>query len=142
MTHEQKQRIEDMRWQGLSCSRIAGFLGLSVGAVKAHCWRHNLPVCNASKTAENGKQRTRCRQCGKLLEQTPKCKPKIFCSDQCRFAWWRTHRYMLNRKAIYHLACSYCGKVFKSYGNKNRKYCCHACYIKDRFGEYDRKTSA
>ncbi len=142
MTHEQKQRIEDMRWQGLSCSRIAGFLGLSVNTVKSFCRRHNLPVRNASKAVGNEEKRTQCRQCGKLLEQMPKSKPKTFCDNQCRFAWWSAHRYMLNRKAIYHLTCACCGKVFESYGNKNRKYCCHACYIKDRFGEYSRKASA
>ncbi|RXM53885.1 RNA polymerase subunit sigma-70, partial [Clostridium tetani] len=27
----------------------------------------------------------------------------------------------------------YCGKEFSAYGNKNRKYCSHNCYIRDRF---------
>ena len=30
--------------------------------------------------------------------------------------------------------CEKCGKKFISYGNKDRKYCCHECYIEDRFG--------
>lgn len=142
MTAEQKRKIQDMRWRGLSCARIADLLGLSVGAVKMHCWRNNLPVRNASKDVENGEKRTQCKQCGKLLKQTPKSKPKTFCTDQCRLAWWSTHRDRLNRKAVYRLTCVYCGKVFESYGNKGRKYCSHACYIKDRFGEarYEREA--
>ncbi len=134
VTEEQKQSIQDMRRQGLSCARIADFLGLSVSAVKMHCWRNNLSACNASKDAENEEKRTRCRQCGKLLEQTPKSKSKTFCGDQCRLAWWSAHRDRLNRKAIYHLSCAHCGRPFDSYGNKTRKYCCHACYIAGRFG--------
>lgn len=27
----------------------------------------------------------------------------------------------------------YCGKAFVAYGNKDRKYCSHDCYIRDRF---------
>lgn len=37
-------------------------------------------------------------------------------------------------KANYECICEYCGKTFLSYGNKNRKYCSHSCYINDRFG--------
>lgn len=38
-----------------------------------------------------------------------------------------------NEKAMYRLVCVHCGQEFVSYGNRNRKYCCHDCYIKDRF---------
>lgn len=37
------------------------------------------------------------------------------------------------RKAFYPLICAECGKEFLSYGNRKRKYCSHACYIKARF---------
>jgi len=33
------------------------------------------------------------------------------------------------------MTCARCGKEFTSYGNKNRKYCSHDCYIKARFWE-------
>ncbi|KAB3532137.1 hypothetical protein F8154_12250 [Alkaliphilus pronyensis] len=36
-----------------------------------------------------------------------------------------------NKKA-YILQCEYCGKKYKSLGTKNRKYCSHDCYIRDR----------
>ena len=41
---------------------------------------------------------------------------------------------LVNRKANYECTCEKCGKKFISYGNKDRKYCCHECYIEDRFG--------
>ena len=56
--------------------------------------------------------------------------------EKCRLAWWNEHRDSMNRKAVYRLTCAYCGEVFDSYGNKSRKYCSHACYIKDRFGRH------
>ena len=40
----------------------------------------------------------------------------------------------VNRKANYEFICPHCKKPFSAYGNKNRKYCSHACYIEDRFG--------
>jgi hypothetical protein len=75
-----------------------------------------------------------CKQCGKLIKIIPKRKPKIFCSDECRAEWWNTHPENVQRKAVYHFTCAHCGKPFTAYGNKGRKYCCHQCYIADRFG--------
>lgn len=34
------------------------------------------------------------------------------------------------------MECKYCHKIFESYGNKTRKYCCHAHYVLDRYGEF------
>ena len=41
---------------------------------------------------------------------------------------------MVKRKAIYEYTCTTCGSAFTAYGNIHRKYCCHECYIADRFG--------
>ena len=41
---------------------------------------------------------------------------------------------MVKRKAIYEYTCPTCGSAFTAYGNRHRKYCCHECYIADRFG--------
>lgn len=42
---------------------------------------------------------------------------------------------IIYRKAVYAYTCAHCGKPFTAYGNKERKYCSHNCYISDRFGE-------
>ena len=56
-------------------------------------------------------------------------------SDTCRTAWWNSHPDCVDRKAVYAYTCAHCGKPFTAYGNKERKYCSHGCYISDRFGE-------
>ena len=75
-----------------------------------------------------------CEYCGKDVKQLPGRKLKRFCSDKCRMAWWNQHQENVNRKANYDYVCAYCGKAFTAYGNANRKYCSHECYIEDRFG--------
>ena len=64
-------------------------------------------------------------------------RPRRFCSEACRRAYWKMHREEINKsdKAIYTMECPYCGKIFESYGNKRRKYCCHEHYVLDRFGK-------
>jgi hypothetical protein len=120
MDKEQRGRALSLRKQGLSHAVIAKELSLSVNTVKSFCRRHEA-------------KKLLCRSCGKPLEQIPKRKPKSFCCKGCRETWWKTHRDEMQRKAFYRIACACCGKEFDSYGNKNRKYCCHPCYIKDRF---------
>lgn len=132
MTGEQKESIHQMRAEKFSYSQIATSLGISLNTIKSYCRRNGLHG-NLSQTA-NGDD-TVCQQCGKRLYQKQKQKPKKFCSDQCRRAWWKEHQDQLHKKAVYVLTCAHCGTSFQSYGNKKRKYCTHACYIKDRFGE-------
>ena len=52
----------------------------------------------------------------------------------CRNKWWNSHLNLVNRKAVYQYVCPGCKKEFSVYGNGNRKYYTHECYIKDRFG--------
>jgi rRNA maturation endonuclease Nob1 len=108
----------------LSYATIGKRLGLSVNTVKSFCRR---------RTSD----KLLCRNCGKALEQTPKQKAKSFCGDWCRRAWWKTHRDQIRKKALYRLRCLACGRHFESYGNRNRKYCSHDCYIADRFKRSD-----
>ena len=75
----------------------------------------------------------RCRECGAALVQTEGMKTRVFCSVECRKKWWKEHPEMLNKKAVYPYTCAGCGREFTAYGNSKRKYCSHACYIKDRF---------
>ena len=37
-------------------------------------------------------------------------------------------------KAVYAYICPVCKKEFSVYGNANRKYCSHQCYVAGRFG--------
>ena len=126
MTTEEKAKIADLRCNGYGYKKIAQAIGVSVDTVKSYCRRNGL---NGVRTIE-----TVCPCCGKTLINVPGKKAKKFCSDRCRNKWWNSHLDQVKRKAIYEFICPNCKKPFTAYGNANRKYCCHECYIEDRFG--------
>jgi endogenous inhibitor of DNA gyrase (YacG/DUF329 family)/DNA-binding CsgD family transcriptional regulator len=132
MTETHKARILEMRRLGCTYRHIAATLGLSEGTVKSRCLRaaKKDPDSHPGSHSEIS-----CRQCGGPVAQMPKRKRRIFCSKACRQSWWNSHLYLVDRssKALHHLTCGACGKRFSSYGNANRKYCSHRCYINDRY---------
>lgn len=127
MTDEQEKQIQSMRMQGIGYRTIGKVLGILDNTVRSFCRRKELGKTN--------KATIMCKQCGKPIKITPKQKPRKFCSDACRTAWWNGHLEYVERKAVYEFTCACCGKSFTAYGNKNRKYCSHECYIADRFGK-------
>ncbi len=135
MTYQQKEKIKQMRGEGISYSKIAATLGISENTVKSFCRRNNLG--GVGMGIANQADDAFCRQCGALLTHTPSAKKKRFCSDQCRMAWWNAHPEAVNRKAIYSFICANCSTAFESYGNKNRKYCSRACYGKSKAVRYE-----
>lgn len=131
MTKEQKNQINRLRNEGFSYSKIAQRLCISENTVKSYCRRNNLNGVLGISSQKSGNE-TFCKQCGALINQPNKVKPKRFCSDDCRMAWWNAHPESVNRKAIYKLACAFCGREFESYGNKGRKFCNRVCYGKSK----------
>lgn len=131
MTDAQKQNIKEMRRQGVGYKRIAGSLGLSENTVKSFCQRNKLEVSAVSAAAQSMEIKPKCKHCGKTLEQTANKKPKTFCDDRCRYAWWNTNP--AKQKSACHSVCGCCGKAFASLRSRNRKYCGNACYVASRF---------
>ena len=131
MNDLQRKAIEKLRNKGAGYKAIAQKLGLSVNTVKSHCRRNGL---TGKQSGTDAIEVLFCKKCGKKLTQSVGAKQKSFCSDECRLSWWKEHPEKVKRKAYYELTCAYCQKAFHSYGNKNRKYCSHECYIADRFG--------
>jgi len=130
MTLAQKNTIKYMRLDGKSYGEIAKWLGLSINTVKSHCQRKKLTHTPKKLNANT----SYCKQCGQEMEIIAKRKMKKFCSDKCRSIWWAANPELVKRKATYDFICVYCGGAFTAYGNNNRKYCNHACYIASRFG--------
>ncbi len=126
MTNVQKQQIITLRKQGYGYIKIGQMLEISNNTVRSFCRRNDLD----SDTLTNPNN---CKHCGKPIKRASGRKPKKFCSDACRMLWWNNHLDCVSRKAVYEFTCAYCGRAFSAYGNKNRKYCCHACYIADRY---------
>ena len=131
MTNEQRVLIDSLRAQGLGSKKIAAQTELSENTVKSYLRRGT----SADRTP---KEKTSapgfCRFCGKPVKQNPGRKAKLYCSDACRSGWWNSHLDQVKRKAIYSYVCPTCNKPFTAYGDKNRKYCSHACYVAARFG--------
>lgn len=133
MNDTQRQQIEKLRTDGLSYGKISEALGLSINTIKTYCRRHGFGgvVATSAQIDETGHF---CLCCGIPVVQTFGRKEKRFCSDRCRNKWWNQNLDKVNRKANYEYICLCCKKPFTAYGNKNRKYCSHECYIEDRFG--------
>ena len=132
MTNEQKEKVMLMRRQCYSYSEIADSVGVAKNTIKSFCQRNDLGERYVQNVKEKGSNA--CPQCGGPVEQTSRTKPRRFCSASCRQSWWNANLGLVNRKAVYRYQCKYCGKPFMAYGNRNRKYCCHSCYIAARFG--------
>lgn len=123
MNEAQKEQIAALRQKEYSYARVARELGLSENTVKSYCRRSGLSA-----------DAVFCRSCGRRILNKENQKPRQFCSDACRAAWWKSHPGKVKRKAVYSFVCAHCGRPFTAYGNSGRKYCCHQCYISARFG--------
>ena len=136
MTNEEKRRIAELRKQGFGYKRIAQALKLSEGTVKTFCHRNSMtcPSLEAIPAENIACMQSLCRCCGAQVTQYPGRKEKKFCSDACRNKWWNTHLGEAKRKSMTEYVCPACGKSFRAYEKRNRRYCSHSCYIADRFG--------
>lgn len=133
MKEEQEKQIIKMRKSGLGFTAIASRLQLSKIAVRAFCKAQGLMKMSSPNLEMNKNNPDSCRNCSKKLKHTNRNMKRQFCSDRCRMDWWNTHPNKVKRKAFYLFTCAYCDDEFISYGNAKRKYCCHECYINDRY---------
>lgn len=117
MTQEQIKVINQMKHAGAGARRIAKATGIPFETVKSYLRRHR----------DSPEDENHCRYCGAPIQSTPKCRPKKYCSDKCRLAWWKEHPERLNRKALYPKICVFCGQAFMAYGHINQKYCSRIC---------------
>ena len=120
-----KDEIVRLRGKGFTYTAIADTLGLSVNTVKSYCQRNGLGKVKPQKRL--------CAHCSAEIIGTPKTKPKKFCSDKCRAAWWSQHPEKLRPGKAHTVGCAFCGVTFQASVSTRRKYCSHACYISARF---------
>ena len=128
MIEIEKRRINELREAGLGYKAISKQLSISVNTVKSYCRRTNQTGTAPKPTPK------KCDNCGKPIIQNPSHKLRRFCCDRCRQLWWSSRFDEGEHKAVYKYTCPACGKRFQVYGKSKHKYCCHECYIKDRFG--------
>ena len=120
MTREERMRVTELQKAGLGYRKIALITGINEYTVRGWVRRH--PIVKEDDNPN------KCKNCGKPITIIPGHRPRQFCSDDCRMAWWAVNRDKLNKKAWYDLVCHYCGKEFRSYGDAKQKYCCRKCY--------------
>jgi len=138
MTDDQARQIREFRINGAGYKAIASVLGLSRDIVRNYCKSSSFsgyPVEVAMNLEERMRQGQVCRCCGKIIRQPLMGRKRKFCSETCRRQWWATHPEESRKQetALYEKTCVYCGKSFIVYGNRNRRYCRHECYVHDRF---------
>lgn len=130
MTEEQKETIERLRNVGLGYRKIAMVLELSRDKARNYCKASGLDgYAKKRLQAKEGKQMeedcadSACRYCGKPIEKQNTGRKRIYCSEECRRAWYLP---------LYKHECMFCGKKFES-SSKMQKFCSYDCYIRDRF---------
>ena len=128
MTNEQKEQILAYKRDGFGYKKIGQLTCLSENTIKSFCKR------NKTKEKQIDVQDGICPYCGTPIQVSTGRKRRKFCSDKCRMKWWNEHLDRVDKKANYEFVCACCKKPFTAYGNAHRKYCCHECYIEDRFG--------
>lgn len=140
LTDEQKKKITELRLQGMGYETIAKQLGDDVkkASVRYFCRSRGLvgtPDLIALNFDVHRENPIYCKQCGARLVRNRYSGVKLFCNEKCRREWWKEHPRdnEVTRKKPIRLTCEYCHEKFISYGNPNRKYCSHDCYIKQRF---------
>lgn len=144
MTEEQGIQIVKLRGQGLGYKQIAGMVNLSRDSVRSYCKTRGLTGyvsavrMNMKDMMDRG---AACGFCGGPMKKAATGRPRRFCCEECRRRYWKGHRAEIKKSesAIYIRECLYCHETFESYGNKNRKFCCHDHYIKYRFYEDGKK---
>lgn len=138
MTDEQREKIKELRLEGMGYKAIATTIGLTRDSVRGFCRRHGLEgdSCVVALNVQvKHQQNLLCNHCEKIMKKKLKGRTRRFCSDACRRTWWKKNieKGVKKESAMYSFICPHCQSSFEVYGNKKRKYCSHHCYIKDRF---------
>lgn len=129
---EQKKQVIALRNKGVSYGQISEKLDMNLNTVKSICQRN----CN-NKQEEQTSGYTHCLYCGKLIMQIANRKKKKFCSNNCRYLWWQKNGIKESENGVHSFVCKHCGTEFQTYGCNQRKYCCHECYVADRYEKKD-----
>lgn len=142
LQNEQKQKISELRKKGYGYGSIALILNIKRDTVRDFCRRNGLDgylgyglLMPAERKRQIVNAPSHCKYCRQPINESERRGRKSrFCSDKCRRKWWKEHPDMKDRRetAWYSFICLYCGKDFKAYGNKNRKFCSVKCTLNYR----------
>ena len=124
MTEQEKNKIKQLRNEGLSYQDIAIQLNLSRNTVSSFLRR-----IKQNETEIAGV----CKFCAASFIPRSGNRIKHFCSDKCRMEWWKRHKEKMKANLeIKH--CIFCGREFETYKSRNKKYCSRECYLEHMGG--------
>ena len=129
MTDKQREKIIELRKLGIGYRSIATAMNMSRDKVRNFCKAQGLDGYGKNNKKADGEKTIRelCKNCGRQINKKPiKGRPKTYCSIECKKEWEVKH------PILYPHEYYYCGKKFESKA-KNADFCCHKCYIRDRF---------
>lgn len=82
MTKEEKQKVLDLRNQGMTYGEIAWATGIKRPTIVAMCQR-------TEKKIKKEAEAVLCLNCGEKIPKRKGCGRKAkFCCDECRLEWW------------------------------------------------------
>lgn len=127
LNNEQKEKVIELRKLGIGYRSISTAMNLSRDKIRNFCKAQGLDGYGKNNKNEEKSIRELCKNCGKSMNQKRiKGLPKAYCSKEYKKEWEVKHP-ILYRHEYY---C--CGKKFES-KTKSADFCCHKCYIHDRF---------
>ncbi len=144
LNEEVQEQVLELRKQGYGYKSIASCLKISRDQVRNICRKYGLTGYGMqiiSNTIELKKVLNQCLNCGEEINTKERRGRKAkFCSDNCRRSWWKENSHKRNKResAWYSFVCQNCGKDFRVYGNKSRKFCSVRCSTEYRFGPYEK----
>jgi len=133
MTNVQQEKVVELRKLGIGYRSIAIALDVPRDKARNFCKAQGLDgYGNSSKKLKDETAiRELCKNCGKRINQMPiKGRPKTYCSKECKREWESKH------PTLYQHVCYYCEKKFENKA-KNADFCCHKCYIRNRFCRHE-----
>lgn len=118
MKESEKKKILELKASGKSIREIAALL--------------NIPRSTVGSFIKSNEKKAACKYCGKSITLIKGHRPRVFCSDSCRYNYWKENN--KDRKTKLEVECLCCHKVFYAYKSENRKFCSRECYDNFRGG--------
>lgn len=147
LNEEAQDQVLELRKKGYGYKSIASCLKIPRDTVRNVCRKYGLTGYGMQIIRNIPEPKTvlkECLYCGKEINKKEQRGRKAkFCSDKCRRTWWNENSDKRNRResAWYSFVCKNCGKDFRAYGNKSRKFCSVRCTTEYRFGSTEKDDS-
>lgn len=126
MNDIEKKRIIELKSEGKSIRDISSLL--------------NIPRSTIGTYIKTFEMVSFCKYCGKPITIKKGHRSRVFCSDNCRYKYWRSTNDIKNKSTNYEVECLCCHKKFYSYRSLKRKFCSRECYDNFRKGGGDNES--